>query len=57
MILKRPWPETARLVEIARRERLAALAAEGDGAWARVVARIAQKKPSGYDVIAVKVLA
>ena len=29
---------------------LAALAAEGDGAWARVAARIAEKKPSGYDV-------
>ena len=27
-----------------------ALAAEGDGAWARVAARIAEKKPSGYDV-------
>ena len=35
---------------MARRQRLAALAAEGDGAWARVAARIAEKKPSGYDV-------
>jgi hypothetical protein len=37
-------------VEIARQQRLAALAAECDGAWARVAARIAEKKPSGYDV-------
>ena len=42
--------ENARRAEVARRERLAALAAEGDGAWARVAARIAEKKPSGYDV-------
>jgi hypothetical protein len=42
--------ETARRAEVARRERLAAVAAEGDGAWARVAARIAEKKPSGYDV-------
>ena len=42
--------ESARRAEIARRQRLAALAAEGDGAWARVAARIAEKKPSGYDV-------
>lgn len=32
-----------------RRERLATLAAEGEGAWARVGARIAEKKPAGYD--------
>jgi hypothetical protein len=42
--------EAARCAEVARRQRLAALAAEGDGAWARVAARIAEKKPSGYDV-------
>jgi hypothetical protein len=42
--------ESTRRAEVARRERLAALAAEGDGAWARVAARIAEKKPSGYDV-------
>ena len=42
--------ESARRAEAARRDRLAALAAEGDGAWARVAARIAEKKPSGYDV-------
>lgn len=42
--------ESARRAEVARRQRLAALAAEGDGAWARVAARIAEKKPSGYDV-------
>ena len=42
--------EAARRAEVARRERLAALAAEGDGAWVRVAARIAEKKPSGYDV-------
>ena len=42
--------ESARRAEVARRERLAGLAAEGDGAWARVAARIAEKKPSGYDV-------
>jgi hypothetical protein len=42
--------ESARRAEAARRQRLAALAAEGDGAWARVAARIAEKKPSGYDV-------
>jgi len=42
--------ESARLAEGARRERLARLAAEGDGAWARVAARIAGKKPSGYDI-------
>jgi hypothetical protein len=32
-----------------RRERLAALAAEGEAAWARVATRIAEKKPAGYD--------
>ena len=42
--------ENARRAETARRERLARLAAEGDRAWARVTARIAEKKPSGYDV-------
>lgn len=42
--------ESSRRAEVARRERLAELAAEGDGAWARVAARIAEKKPSGYDV-------
>lgn len=42
--------ESARRAEVARQQRLAALAAEGDGAWARVAARIAEKKPSGYDV-------
>jgi hypothetical protein len=42
--------EAARRAEGARRDRLAALAAECDGAWARVAARIAEKKPSGYDV-------
>jgi hypothetical protein len=42
--------EAARRAEVVRRQRLAALAAEGDGAWARVAARIAEKKPSGYDV-------
>ncbi len=42
--------QDARRAEVARRERLAGLAAEGDGAWARVAARIAEKKPSGYDV-------
>ena len=42
--------ESARRAEVARRQRLAALAAEGDRAWARVAARIAEKKPSGYDV-------
>lgn len=42
--------ESARRAERARRHHLAALAAEGDGAWARVAARIAEKKPSGYDV-------
>ena len=42
--------ESARRAEVARRQRLAGLAAEGDGAWARVAARIAEKKPSGYDV-------
>lgn len=42
--------ESARRAEVARRERLAGLAAEGDGAWVRVAARIAEKKPSGYDV-------
>ena len=33
-----------------RRQRPTALAAEGEGAWVRVAARIAEKKPSGYDV-------
>ncbi len=33
----------------ARRERLAALAAEGEAAWDRVATRIAEKKPAGYD--------
>lgn len=42
--------EGARRAEVARRERLAGLTAEGDGAWARVAARIAETKPSGYDV-------
>ena len=42
--------ESARRAEVVRRERLAGLALEGDGAWARVAARIAEKKPSGYDV-------
>ena len=42
--------EAARRAEVVRRQGLAALAAEGDGAWARVAARIAEKKPSGYDV-------
>jgi hypothetical protein len=42
--------ENARRAEVTRRERLARLAAEGDRAWARVTARIAEKKPSGYDV-------
>jgi hypothetical protein len=42
--------ESARRAEVARRQRLAGLAAEGVGAWARVAARIAEKKPSGYDV-------
>lgn len=42
--------ENARRAETARRERLDRLAAEGDGAWARVTARIAEKKPSVYDV-------
>lgn len=42
--------ESARRAEVARRERLAGLAADGDGAWARVAARIAEKKPSGYNV-------
>jgi hypothetical protein len=47
---RRRAAETARRTEVARRQRLAALAAEGDAAWARVAARIAEKKPSGYDV-------
>jgi len=42
--------ESARRAEVARRERLAGLAADGDGAWARVAARMAEKKPSGYNV-------
>jgi hypothetical protein len=42
--------ESTRRAEVARRQRVAALAAQGDGAWARVAARIAEKKPSGYDV-------
>ncbi len=42
--------EQARIAEEARQKRLAALAAEGDRAWARVAARVAEKKPSGYDV-------
>lgn len=42
--------EQARRTEVARRERLAGLVAEGEAAWARVAARIAEKKPSGYDV-------
>jgi len=42
--------ESARRVEVARRERLARLKVEGDAAWARVATRIAEKKPSGYDV-------
>jgi hypothetical protein len=46
----RPGRPRARRAEVARRERLAALAAEGDGAWARVAARIAEKTPSGYDI-------
>lgn len=41
--------ESAHRVEVARRERLARLVAEGDGAWARVAARIAEKAPPGYD--------
>lgn len=41
--------ESARRAAVARRERLARLAAEGDGAWARVAVRIAEKTPSGYD--------
>ncbi len=36
--------ESARRAEVARRQRLAALVAEGDGAWARVATRIAEKK-------------
>lgn len=42
--------ENTRRAEVARRERLARLAVEGDAAWARVAARIAEKKPSGYDL-------
>ena len=42
--------ESARRAEVARRERLAGLAAEGDAAWTRVATRIAEKRPSGYDV-------
>jgi hypothetical protein len=42
--------ESARRAEAARRTKLALLAAEGDRAWTRVAARIAEKKPSGYDV-------
>lgn len=33
----------------ARRDRFAALTAEGDAAWARVATRIAENKPVGYD--------
>jgi hypothetical protein len=36
--------------EQAERDRRAARAAESDGAWARVAARIAEKTPSGYDI-------
>lgn len=42
--------ESARRAEEARQARLAALTAEGDRAWTRVDARIAEKTPSGYDV-------
>ncbi|MCY7340986.1 MAG: hypothetical protein LH603_03780 [Pseudonocardia sp.] len=41
--------EQTRRVEVARRQRLAGLAAEGEAAWARVATRIAEKKPVGYD--------
>lgn len=42
--------ERTRQAELARQRRLAALVREGDGAWERVAARIAEKKPSGYDI-------
>jgi hypothetical protein len=42
--------EKALRAEAARQRRLAGLAAEGDQAWDRVAARIAEKKPSGYDI-------
>lgn len=41
---------SARRAAVARQERLAVLATEGDAAWARVAARIAEKKPAGYDI-------
>ncbi|MGH7750279.1 MAG: hypothetical protein ACREQ5_36740, partial [Candidatus Dormibacteria bacterium] len=41
--------ELTRRAEAARRERLAGLAAEGAAVWARVAARIAEKKSCGYD--------
>jgi hypothetical protein len=40
--------------EQAERDRRAARAAESDGAWARVAARIAEKTPSGYDISSVR---
>jgi hypothetical protein len=42
--------EQARRARIARRERLVRLAAEGEAAWAQVATRIAEKRPSGYNV-------
>ena len=42
--------ESARRAAVARQEWLALPVAEGDAAWARVAARIAEKNPSGYDI-------
>lgn len=42
--------EQAQQAAAARQRKLAALVAEGDRAWDRVTARIAEKKPSGYDI-------
>jgi hypothetical protein len=49
---KRAAAERTRRAEDARREHLAALAAEGEKAWGRVAARIAEKRASDYDVAA-----
>ncbi len=42
--------EKAQRAAAAREKRLAGLAAEVDRAWDRVAVRIAEKKPSGYDI-------
>jgi hypothetical protein len=53
---ERAAAERARRAELARQKRLAVLTADVEQAWQRVAMRIAEKKPSGYD-LAVDLLA